>query len=45
MISQSPGARDVNAPRMQRLHWVLLVLSVITVMVAVAGSHGMRLAP
>jgi uncharacterized membrane protein len=39
------SARDVNAPRMQRLHWVLLVLSVITVMAAVAGSHGMRRAP
>jgi uncharacterized membrane protein len=39
------SAPDVNAPRMQRLHWVLLVLSVITVMAAVAGSHGMRLAP
>jgi uncharacterized membrane protein len=38
------SAPDVNAPQMQRLHWVLLVLSVITVM-AVAGSHGMRLAP
>jgi uncharacterized membrane protein len=39
------SAPDVNAPRMQRLHWVLLVLSVFTVMAAVAGSHGMRLAP
>ncbi len=39
------SAPDVNAPRMQRLHWVLLVLSVITVMAAVAGSHGMWLAP
>jgi uncharacterized membrane protein len=39
------SAPDVNAPRMQRLHWVLLVLSVITVMAAVAGSHGMQLAP
>jgi uncharacterized membrane protein len=36
---------DVNATRMQRLHWVLLVLSVVTVMAAVAGSHGMRLVP
>lgn len=39
------AAPDVNAPRMQRLHWVLLVLSVITVMAAVAGSHGMQLVP
>ena len=39
------SAPDINAPRMQRLHWVLLVLSVITVMAAVAGSHGMGLAP
>lgn len=36
---------DVNVPRMQRLHWVLLVLSVVTVMAAVAGSHGMQLVP
>lgn len=39
------SAPDVNVPRMQRLHWVLLVLSIVTVMAAVAGSHGMRLAP
>jgi len=39
------SAPDVNVPRMQRLHWVLLVLSVITVMAAVAGSHGMQLLP
>jgi uncharacterized membrane protein len=39
------SAPDINAPRMQRLHWVLLVLSIITVMAAVAGSHGMGLAP
>lgn len=39
------GAPDVNVPRMQRLHWVLLVLSGVTVLAAVAGSHGMRLVP
>ncbi len=39
------GAPDVNAARLQRLHWLLLVLSVITVMAAVAGSHGMQLVP
>ncbi len=39
------SAPDVNVIRMQRLHWVLLVLSAVTVMAAVAGSHGMRLAP
>jgi uncharacterized membrane protein len=39
------SAPDVNASRMQRMHWVLLILSVITVMAAVAGSHGMRLTP
>ncbi len=39
------SAPDVNVTRMQRLHWLLLVLSVITVMAAVAGSHGMLLVP
>jgi uncharacterized membrane protein len=27
------------------MHWVLLVLSIVTVLAAVAGSHGMLLAP
>jgi uncharacterized membrane protein len=31
--------------RMQWLHWVLLVLSTITVLAAVAGSQGMSLVP
>jgi hypothetical protein len=39
------SAPDVNVARMLRLHWVLLVLSVITVLAAVAGSYGMQLAP
>lgn len=39
------SAPDVNVPRMQRLHWALLVLSAVTVIAAVAGSHGMQLLP
>jgi uncharacterized membrane protein len=31
---------DVALARLQRLHWVLLGLSVVTIMGAVAGSHG-----
>ncbi len=31
---------DAALRRMQRLHWILLVLSSITIMGAVAGSHG-----
>lgn len=31
--------------RMQWLHWVLLVLSLITVFAAVAGSQGLALWP
>jgi hypothetical protein len=30
---------------MQWLHWVLLLLSAITVLAAVAGSQGMSLVP
>jgi uncharacterized membrane protein len=42
--------RALTAPRstfalLQRLHWVLLTLSVITILAAVAGSQGMILAP
>jgi hypothetical protein len=35
-------ARDAQAAmaRLQRGHWVLLVLSILTVLGAVAGSHG-----
>ncbi len=41
-------ARAIQEPkktfrRIQRLHWVLLLLSLITVAGAVAGSHGWRL--
>jgi uncharacterized membrane protein len=39
---------DLDQPRlarMQRLHWLLLLTSAITVLAAVAGSHGMSLAP
>lgn len=41
-------ARAIQEPektfqRIQRMHWVLLVLSLITVAGAVAGSHGWRL--
>lgn len=38
-------ATDVKLSRMQQLHWVLLILSVITVLAAVAGSQGMSLLP
>jgi hypothetical protein len=38
-------APDTRLARMQLLHWVLLVLSTITVVAAVAGSQGMSLAP
>ncbi|HUZ30828.1 MAG TPA: hypothetical protein VMV19_01775 [Xanthobacteraceae bacterium] len=34
---------DARLARMQWLHWVLLVLSAITVLAAVAGSQGMSL--
>ncbi len=40
-----PIAAEVKLSRMQRLHWVLLILSVITVLAAVAGSQGMSLLP
>jgi uncharacterized membrane protein len=38
-------APDTRLARMQWLHWVLLVLSAITVLAAVAGSQGMSLVP
>jgi uncharacterized membrane protein len=38
-------APDARLARMQWLHWVLLVLSTITVLAAVAGSQGMSLVP
>lgn len=41
----APIAAEVKLSRMQRLHWVLLILSVITVLAAVAGSQGMSLLP
>ena len=36
----SDGAVDRTFAWMQRAHWVLLVLSIVTVLGAVAGSHG-----
>lgn len=36
---------DATFALLHRLHWVLLALAVITVLAAVAGSHGMSLVP
>lgn len=41
----APAARKLDFARMQRLHWALLVLSVVTVLAAVAGSQGLSLVP
>jgi uncharacterized membrane protein len=38
-------AAEVKLSRMQWLHWVLLILSLITVLAAVAGSQGMSVLP
>jgi uncharacterized membrane protein len=38
-------AAEVKFSRMQWLHWVLLILSIVTVLAAVAGSQGMSLLP
>jgi len=38
-------ASSAGVAQMQWLHWVLLVLSAITVLAAVAGSQGMSLVP
>lgn len=40
-----PVVAEVKLSRMQRLHWVLLILSVVTVLAAVAGSQGMSRLP
>jgi uncharacterized membrane protein len=41
----SPPASKGRLSLMQWLHWILLVLSAITVLAAVAGSQGMSLVP
>jgi uncharacterized membrane protein len=43
--ADASAAPEVKLARMQRLHWLLLILSVITVLAAVAGSQGMSLLP
>lgn len=47
-MHRSHRARAASTGRlalMQWLHWVLLLLSAITILAAVAGSHGMSLVP
>jgi len=47
-IHRHHGSQPASKGRlslMQRLHWALLLLSAITVLAAVAGSHGMSLVP
>ncbi len=41
--SQAVREPEKTFRRIQRMHWLLLVLSLITVAGAVAGSHGWRL--
>jgi uncharacterized membrane protein len=47
-IHRHHGSQPASKGRlslMQRLHWALLLLSAITVLAAVAGSHGLSLLP
>jgi hypothetical protein len=47
-VHRKHGSRSASKGRllfMQWLHWVLLLLSAITVLAAVAGSQGMSLVP
>jgi uncharacterized membrane protein len=43
LILQAKVDPEATFRRVQRLHWLLLTLSLITVMGAVAGSHGLLL--
>lgn len=42
---RAPSSLEGIIVKMQWLHWILLVLSIITVLAAVAGSQGMSLVP
>jgi uncharacterized membrane protein len=43
LVARVKAERKATSTLVERLHWLLLTLSLITVLGAVAGSHGFRL--